>query len=716
MRPFSTPLGRWLGLAVLAAAIASPASAQRNVTLRMNSATMPDTVKADASANVQVRGQLGSGTALPGGGTIDWNDNTTLRPTNAGGDYWTIDFQIPDNDELKFKFYIGQSEGENLPGGWEDNGPVDGNYSIPAGTGDVTLDLHYFNKTGATQSYDWRPFAAAGDSVAVWFRVYMDTENALTKGYTPDDGNLVVSLRGNFGERNAVGSEGNMVDWGGTDARLTRESADAARPGYALFSGLVKFPGSEAGNTVNYKFYFNDSDVEGDGGYEDGNNRSFTIPAASSDTTLHWVFFSNSPANEGTAVTSNVVFQVDVSPLTSLGIFATAEDVVQVRGGFNGWDCPADAQDDCLLQQAPGTADYLREIPITSVAGSDLDYKFYVNFLDANGDPQFEDATGTAIDVGWEEPLDFGGGNRQFAFSGGAEQTLDKQFFNAVRPGNLIPAGQTIALTFTANMNDALSFTDAQGRAFDPAKDTVTVQFEDVVWLLTQGYVPGDDQITDSGDGYVINGFKLTDPDGDGIYTGTLTVNGNSYNGIGYKLAFGNDTDGLRIEGAGGFDAGRRRYRYITDVNASAFSFGQDTFRPSGPSDAVRLINMPWEINPTGPFQPGDIAYSVPNGYNDQGNAVSTPTGPAGGELALGNVYPNPTTGQARVLVSGRADARVTVRVYDVTGRVVATVAEDAAIDGRPLEFNVSGLAAGLYLVRADSESGVATQRLTVVR
>ena len=126
---------------------------------------------------------------------------------------------------------------------------------------------------------------------------------------------------------------------------------------------------------------------------------------------------------------------------------------------------------------------------------------------------------------------------------------------------------------------------------------------------------------------------------------------------------------------------------------------------------------MPWEINPTGSFTPDDFNYAVPNGYVDQGNAVSvTPTPVGGAGLALGNVHPNPTMGAARVAVASPSDALVTVRVYDVTGRVVATVAEGARLDGRTVEIDTRDLAAGLYLVRADSGAEVATARFTVVR
>ncbi|MEM0963105.1 MAG: T9SS type A sorting domain-containing protein [Bacteroidota bacterium] len=704
MRPTATTFGRWLGVMALAAILATPALAQRTITLRMNSATMPDTVSSDAaSAGVQVRGQVASGTALPDGNTIDWNESTTLLPENVGGDYWQIEFQIPDDEQLDFKFYIDQSEGDGLPGGWEDGA----NHVIEAGTGDVSLDLHYFEK-GDDQAYDWRPFSAGGDSVAVWFRTYIDTEDAGTKGLDLDDGNLVVAVRGDNATGGSQDGGATTIDWGSNGVVLSRESPTGGSPGYALFSGRVAYPVSAVGTQQAYKFYFEDSD-SADGWEADinGGNRTFTVPAQ--DSTLQWTFFSDSPANAGTLVTANVTFQVDVAPLSSIGLFQTSNDLVQVRGGFNGWDCPEDNQDDCRLEQTPGTPDFARQVPITAAPGGDpLPYKFYIDFRDENGDPQFVDALGDAIDVGWEEPLDTGGADRLFSFTG-TDQAVDEQFFNSVRSGNVIADGQSIDLTFTVDMNAATAFVDSEGRAFDAAVDTVSIQFEDPVWRLTQGLIPGSDDVIDTGSGgSLITGFKLEDPDGDLIYTGVLTVNGPTYNGIGYRYTFGNDADGLQIEGEGGFDEGRRRYRYITDVAASEFAFARDTFRPA-------TSRVPWEVNPTGTFGPEDFDNSIAVGAADQGGPVSIDEDPIrDGDLVLGAVYPNPTAGIARVVVS--SDAPVTVRVYDVTGRVVADVVEDALVSGRPLEIDMNGLAAGLYLVRAESAEGVAVRSLTVVR
>lgn len=710
MRPSLATPGRWLGVAALVVALAAPALAQRNVTLRMNSATMPDTISTDpAVSGIQVRGNVGDGSdgadMLPDGNTIDWGAATTLIPDNVGGDYWEIDFQIPDNEQLDFKFYFDQSEGDGLPGGWEEGG----NHLIEAGTGDVSLDLHYFEKVAGDQPYDWRPFAADGDSVAVWFRVYIDTEQAAVKGLSLDDENLDVGVRGNFGTLNATDSEGNVVDWGeggDTDSgvQLAREVSDMNRPGYKLFSGVARYPASSVGQEANYKFFFRDGDTSGDGGYEDGSNRTFTVPTAGTDTTLHWVFYGNSPANTGVEpVTATTTFSVDITPLNTIGVFSTSDDAIQLRGGPSptGWnDCTAgdNPTDDCVLTRIPGSLTYNTQQTLTAPPGTDYIYKYYVKF-----DPELSNP-----DFGYEEPLDYGGGNRPYEFSGN-DETVGPQFFNGIRDGNIIADGQSVDVTFMVDMNPATTFEPASD-AFDPATDVVTVSFRDPIWLLTQGI---DLANTTAG---IIETFTLSDSDGDGIYTGTFQVDGPTYNGIGYRYAFGNPADGTgsyTIEGTGGFDAGRRRYRYVTDVTADDFAFELDTFRATGDGNP-----LPWEMNPTSDLDPGDVPFSVPVGYRDAGQAIANETAPGReGDLELGTPYPNPSTGIARMRVTLDGTEALTVRVYDVTGRLVASVVEDAFVaSGRVLEIDTAALAAGLYVVRAEAGGDVATRRLTVVR
>ena len=697
-------------MAALAVVLTSPALAQRNVTLRLNTATLPDTLQPSLfvpdPATIQVRGNVADDDdpdVLPSGETIAWDDRTTLTADHDGGDYWTVDFQIPDNETLNFKFYSVQSEGPDLA--WEDGS----NHEIAAGTGDVTLDLHYFEKIAGDQPYDWHPFSAEGDSVAVWFRVYMNTLSANEKGYDANDEALRIGVRGNFETLGAEDADGDVTDWGsGGDAdvgvRLTRESSDATKPGYHLFSGVAKYPASAAGQAAQYKFFFTDSNTSGNGGYEDGDNRTFTVPAAGTDTTLHWVYYSRSEPLQGTLVNSNVTFSVDVQPLTQIGLFSTTDDVVQVRGGFNGWDCPEANSDDCLLTLQPFSSTYAREIPIRSQPGATQAFKYFLDF-----DPDYTDAAGAALpDFGYEEPLDYGGGNRPFVFAGTEQQDNGVQFFNSIRPNNVIADGQSIDVTFTVDMQPATEFTVDP---FNPTTDTVSVQFEDNIWLLTQGYEPNNttDLISTGSGGSAIRGFKLTDPDGDLVYMGTLTVEGPTYNGIGYRYFYAGGEDGLVVEGQGGFDEGRRRYRYITDRTAATFSFARDVFKPtSGP--------VPWEVNPTSGFSPDNFENAIAVGEADM--ATANEQGPGrSGALALGAAFPNPTSGLAQIRVSAELDDAVTVRVYDVTGRVVATLAEGLYARGeRTLDVDTRGWAAGVYVVRAQAGGDVATRRITVVR
>merc|ERR1711969_79285 len=166
------------------------------------------------------------------------------------------------------------------------------------------------------------------------------------------------------------------------------------------------------------------------------------------------------------------------------------------------------------------------------------------------------------------------------------------------------------------------------------------------------------------------------------IYTGTLTVTGPTYNAIAYRYVFGDDTS-LYSEGSGGEGAeGRRRYRYVTDTSTGSFDFALDAFRRNG-TEGTGAEDTPWEYNPTGSFSaennPFGFANAIPVGADDPlGLAVANEGPVETSTLAIGRVRPNPTAGQARVQVDAPVGSFVTVRVFDVTGRMVRTVVEDA--------------------------------------
>ncbi len=79
--------------------------------------------------------------------------------------------------------------------------------------------------------------------------------------------------------------------------------------------------------------------------------------------------------------------------------------------------------------------------------------------------------------------------------------------------------------------------------------------------------------------------------------------------------------------------------------------------------------------------------------------------------------YPNPASGAATVAFELAGASDVTVDVVDILGRRVATLANGPQAAGNVrLDVQTGAFAPGLYIVRVQTESGVASTRLTVTR
>ncbi len=126
-----------------------------------------------------------------------------------------------------------------------------------------------------------------------------------------------------------------------------------------------------------------------------------------------------------------------------------------------------------------------------------------------------------------------------------------------------------------------------------------------------------------------------------------------------------------------------------------------------------------------GATEPTDLALLAPQFATSHWVVnVTGNTGPVASEGSAQNARtflsatPNPASSAARVRFATATAQEVTVSVYDVTGRQVATlfqgaVAADQQMD---LSLNASSLAPGVYVVRATGTEMNLTQRVTVVR
>lgn len=125
-----------------------------------------------------------------------------------------------------------------------------------------------------------------------------------------------------------------------------------------------------------------------------------------------------------------------------------------------------------------------------------------------------------------------------------------------------------------------------------------------------------------------------------------------------------------------------------------------------------------------------DVAYA--NGglihytYDANGNLLSIVTSlaatavdpaPARYEFALGPVLPNPGSGARHVSFSIPQSARVSLRVFDVQGRQVATLLDAQLPAGRHnLEFSSDRWGNGVYFYRLAIPGRVRSGRLVVLR
>jgi|GEM_PF-3519633 len=95
---------------------------------------------------------------------------------------------------------------------------------------------------------------------------------------------------------------------------------------------------------------------------------------------------------------------------------------------------------------------------------------------------------------------------------------------------------------------------------------------------------------------------------------------------------------------------------------------------------------------------------------------VAERPGPETSPLAIG-LAPNPARSTATLSFTTQSQGRVTVALYDATGRLVETLVNDARAAGTyATTIDSRNIAAGIYFVRVETPDGVGTKTMTIVR
>lgn len=660
-----------------------------SVTFTLNMATLADTISAADKVliNGAVKGPRNSDTFL-GGETLGWDSNATAVMTNVGGDYWKATYRLAKGDTLLYKYrYVladgskDQDEGKLMP---EAQNPKGWDTRFVIATEDVVLDIDYWNVQETANGIESGiPFITGKqDTVAIFFRVNVGA--ALQAGeFDPETDSV--------GVRGTPEIFGNPADWSSTALYLTEEPT---RKGDNLFySGALYVPKSKitVGATYIYKFV-TEVGPNNETQWDTDPNREFVGTHA--DTTIQYQYFQRKKPSAAPLVDALLNFTVDVGILEGLGYFDTGVgDKVQIRGDFNGWS----GSDPLTFDPVEFTWS-LTGKSLKRAVGDRIQYKFYIDY-DAS---RFDTASvnylpGIDESFGYEEPGLTGGANRIYVITNvGAPETQgpDPTFFNGVDPRGLID--KPLDVTFSIDMNPAKTHTDP----FNPAVDSVYIIFETKYFALVNGIIPGGLQGLSKEQQEKI---RMTDPDGDGVYTLTLALNNPSPNHMGFVIAYGspNSESGRVVTNGGGFDAGRRYYQYIkpqVDENGKIIWPSSYTL----PTLTWVEKNLPWEPA---------LDYDALQTSTDENTTVVS-------EFALYQNYPNPFNPTTTISFSLPATNKVKLTVYNMLGQKVATLLDNQVMPSgnHSVAFDASKLASGTYIYRLEAGNVSATKKMTLIK
>jgi hypothetical protein len=697
------------------------------VTFRVNTATVKDTLRTNDI--VQMRGAVNGNEGSYNGKVINWGSGSELIMESKGNNTWELGVMMTPGDTFKFKYWVGyrNSAGEivnteTVPNtGWE-NSP-DREYTLPAGTTqEVVLPLNYYDNISL-----FGPIHP--DTIQVHFRVNV--------GRAIQDGLLDIN-----NENHKVQARGGTapLDWGSGTVTLKKDENPGSNVGVQFYSGVAKFPKANlpANGNVAWKFAI---DRGADGvTWEDGNDKVLNLSDNPSTRTIEWSFFNGLRPSNAKRINTSFNFAIQVGALERLNLFdASKGDSVFVASDLTGWagDTPYAGDPREKVGPSGGAMTFESSIGAWSkiiprpnvVVGSSLNFKYYIqwakarfvnNILDINYRPNSY-IPGLTGDTGYEEPGQFGGGNRLYTVVDSEDQNTFNlnegiSFFNGIPFEAFINKDNTangaLTLKFNVDMNPAITNTQA-ARPFNPQRDSVFIHFETKFFARTQGTIPGDEGESVFGYNRTFESYKptlkdleriqLKDPDGDGIYTLDFPLNLPTLNDIGYRIVYGqpiSKTDDMIIQQKT-FEAGRRYYQYIKPTVVNGQIRWPSTY--SFPVVQWKYNNLPFE--------------SLPNYTSilssDEGEFSDLPEG-----YALEQNYPNPFNPSTTITFTLPIAGDVKLNVFNALGQKVATVLNNQRFTSgmHSVNFDASRLASGVYIYRLEANTFTADRKMVLIK
>ncbi len=440
----------------------------------------------------------------------------------------------------------------------------------------------------------------------------------------------------------------------------------------SVYVGTYKMP---ANSRQEYKFI-----IGTDWGNNEDNNRAIELGA--NDTTIAPVFY-----NDDDVVTDikdgSINFNVRMDVMAEVLIFDPANDSLQVRGGFNGWG-DSDPTRSKMSSKTTDPLEWFLNVPfVQQGVGDNQSYKYYVVKADEST---------TWVD-GWERPASQGGGNRDVEFAGVENQDASEEttYYDDVHPDWVIESGKDVSVVFSVDMAPAMDG-DLQAVPFNPATDTLYWIGEMPSFVNTQGWEDVDEMRV----------LKLTDDDGDNIFSATLSLVTPTFNTFEYRYAWRSQDGSWTFEPAG-FGDFAYRIRYIGQDGARSF--------PTLP------WNMPTDTWTNQEDKSDQQEFDPLKSLTSIGHTPDVPT-----VYELDQNYPNPFNPSTTIKFTVPVAGKVTLTVYNVVGQKIATLINGNVTAGSHTRVwngkDSAGnqVASGVYFYKLTAEKFSATEKMILMK
>ncbi|MFH0992665.1 MAG: T9SS type A sorting domain-containing protein, partial [bacterium] len=648
------------------------------VRFRVNTATVPDTLR--PISYVQVRG---------GSAPLTWGMSSPVKLTNIGGDYWegSAKFVATLGSSIEYKFYTNRKPtllADDEHQGWE-NDLTSGNRILVLNTlplnKDTTLPVQYVNGSPSKQDQYWKPYVPSNDSIAVMFRVNMQSNEGFNVG------TQVMGLRGSlaplawdrtiFLKQETQHGNGGSQQYNGTQ----------------FWSTVVKFSKNSVAGTVYYKFVIHAKvdannptsnptwedgilrtgpDIEPGGGSNPA--RIFEFRPTMPDTTLYWKFWANRYLAGFTGSDTVIVtFNANMlRAITENGF--VLDDMLEVRSGYGG-----SAKEVRVKRMNPQglTTTYRAVDTVITKLNTPLYYQYYR--VSASGEMReaYYNFNYSGTDVSLGERRNATVTSKALTVNDISTNANDDRRMPRFR--NLRAIARNVTVKFTVDARPAI-FQVLKGDSLQDIQGTLTVKKADSVkkWGVamngpaTGGWATwGPTLWQDTTRRMFDDGTHGDTKANDSIYTRLISyvAGGTSPVTVGQEFKFGiggGDNEG----GVGGF--GNNHIENIDDSGPTA------TIASQWGSMNPKYYNA-WDFN-----------------AGKRATAVEDNTIPYVFELQQN--YPNPFNPSTTISYSIPQAGNVSLKIFNVLGQVVASLVDTKQDAGRyTITFDASKISSGIY-------------------